>query len=121
MTSLQRHSQIVLWKVWSLCVGGQLTVDELNSLIAHAHRRIEQLERQVDEQQSSEQRRVSEALRQQGQEHETLVEERLTQEKQRMNAELDMLRQQWVLTTDVIGCLSVNICICSLCVFLASA
>jgi len=81
-----------------VCVDGQLTADELNSLIAHAHRRIEQLEKQLAEQQSAEQRRVEVALSHHRDETRSLAEERLKQEKQRMQAELEMLNQQWVLT-----------------------
>jgi len=83
-----------------MCVGytdGQLTADELNSLIAHAHRRIEQLERQLVDQQTAEQRRADEALGRHKEEHQSLAEERLKQERERMQAELDLLKQQWVL------------------------
>ena len=84
-------------KVTWVFLDGKLTADELNSLIAHAHRRIEQLEKQLAQQQSAEQRRVDEALIQHREEHQSLAEERLKQEKQRMQAELDLLKQQWVL------------------------
>jgi len=78
-------------------VDGQLTADELNSLIAHAHRRIEQLETQLAKQQSAEQQRINVALGQHRDENQSLTEERLNQEKQRMQAELEVLKQQWVL------------------------
>jgi coenzyme F420-reducing hydrogenase delta subunit len=39
-------------------LGKKLTEDELNSLIAHAHRRIEQLQKQLAEQIALEQVRV---------------------------------------------------------------
>jgi len=69
----------------------------LNSLIAHAHRRIEQLEKLLAEQQSAEKQRVDVALGLRGEENQSLAEERLKQERQRMQAELEMLKQQWVL------------------------
>jgi len=78
-------------------VDGQLTADELNSLIAHAHRRIEQLEKQLAKQQSAEQQRINMVLGQHRDENQLLTEERLTQEKQRMQAELEVLKRQWVL------------------------
>jgi len=86
-------------------IDGQLTADELNSLIAHAHRRTEQLEKQLAEQQSAEQRRVEVVLGQHKEEHESLAEERLKQERQKMQAELEMLKQQWV--NDHVICLTV--------------
>ncbi|XP_038070737.1 MICOS complex subunit MIC60-like [Patiria miniata] len=45
--------------------GKKLTEDELNSLIAHGHRRIEQLQHQLAEQQALEQRRLQEAIEKQ--------------------------------------------------------
>ena len=74
-----------------------LTADELNSLIAHAHRRMEQLEKQLAEQQSAEQRQIDAALGHLKQENELLADERLKQERQKMQAELEMLKQQWVM------------------------
>jgi len=78
---------------------GRLTADELNSLIAHAHRRIEQLEKLLAEQQSAEQQRLNAALGHHHDESQTLAEERLKEEKQRMQTELEMLKRQWVLIT----------------------
>jgi len=83
--------------VLDISVDGQLTADELNSLVAHAHRRIEQLEKLLAEQQSAEQQRVNVALGHHKEENQSLAEERLKQEKERMQDELDMLKQQWVL------------------------
>jgi len=83
-------------------VEGQLSADELNSLIAHAHRRIEQLEKQLTEQQTAEQQRVNVALSQLREENRSLAEERLKHEKEQMSAELQMLKRQWVLITSVV-------------------
>jgi mitofilin len=74
---------------------GQLTEDELNSLIAHAHRRIEQLQKQLAEQQAAEQQRMSVALEQQKAEDSRLAEERVEREKERMKAELSIIKQKW--------------------------
>lgn len=75
---------------------GRLTADELNSLIAHAHRRIEQLERRLEKQRTSERTHVEGVLGQQRQEHELLTEERLKQEREKMQDELGVIRQQRV-------------------------
>jgi len=79
------------------CAEGQLSADELNSLIAHAHRRIEQLEKQLAEQRTAERQRVDVALGQLREENRSLAEERLTHEREQMQAELEMLKRQWVL------------------------
>jgi len=80
-----------------VCAEGQLTADELNSLIAHAHRRIEQLEKQLAGQQTAEQQRVNVALSQLRDENELLAEQRLVREKEQMQAELETLKRHWVL------------------------
>lgn len=80
---------------------GQLSADELNSLIAHAHRRIEQLEKQLAEQRTAEQQRVNTALGQLRDENQSLAEERLTHEKEQMHAELERLKRQWVEESEV--------------------
>jgi mitofilin len=46
-------------------LGKKLTEDELNSLIAHAHRRIEQLQKQLAEQIALEQVRIQQSMEQQ--------------------------------------------------------
>lgn len=48
---------------------GKLSPDDLNSLIAHAHRRIDQLNRELAEQRVREQIRIEAALDQQKHEH----------------------------------------------------
>jgi len=84
--------------VFSAAEDGQLTPDELNSLIAHAHRRIEQLEKLLAKHRSAEQQRLNAALSHHADENQMLANERLKQERQKMQAELDMLKQQWVLS-----------------------
>jgi len=81
-----------------VCLEGQLSADELNSLIAHAHRRIEQLERQLAEQRTAEHQRVNVAVSQLREENRSLADERLRHDKEQMSAELEMLKRQWVLT-----------------------
>ncbi|ELT92067.1 hypothetical protein CAPTEDRAFT_228490 [Capitella teleta] len=73
----------------------KMTEEELNSLIAHAHRRIEQLQRQLAAQQSLERKRVDEALTKQQEEDDTLASQRVSQEKQHWQEELRTLKQEW--------------------------
>ena len=42
---------IMVYILGFFSVGGRMTEEELNSLIAHAHRRIDQLQKQLAEQQ----------------------------------------------------------------------
>ncbi|XP_029109950.1 MICOS complex subunit MIC60 isoform X2 [Scleropages formosus] len=53
------------WKGLKMSDVGKLTADDLNSLIAHAHRRIDQLNRELAEQRVREQLRIETALEQQ--------------------------------------------------------
>ncbi|XP_066504789.1 MICOS complex subunit MIC60 isoform X2 [Hoplias malabaricus] len=57
---------------------GKLSVDDLNSLIAHAHRRIDQLNRELAEQRVREQIRIEAALDQQKHEHQRAMEQTMT-------------------------------------------
>lgn len=54
---------------------GKLSADDLNSLITHAHRRIDQLNRELAEQRVREQIRIQTALDQQKHEHQKSVEQ----------------------------------------------
>lgn len=73
-----------------------MTETELNSLIAHAHRRIDQLQKQLAEQQVMEQQRIEKALDRQKEEDSKLTEEMLSREKDRWASELEILKQKWV-------------------------
>lgn len=55
-------------------LAGKLTTDDLNSLIAHAHRRIDQLNRELAEQRVREQIHIESALEQQKLEHQKALE-----------------------------------------------
>ena len=54
---------------------GKLSMDDLNSLIAHAHRRIDQLNRELAEQRVREQIHIETALEQQKLEHQKALEQ----------------------------------------------
>ncbi|XP_070540808.1 MICOS complex subunit MIC60-like [Ptychodera flava] len=68
--------------------GKKLTEDELNSLIAHAHRRVEQLQKQLAEQQTREQQRVSSALEKQKEEDRRAADERVARELEKQRRDL---------------------------------
>ncbi|XP_042211943.1 MICOS complex subunit MIC60-like isoform X2 [Homarus americanus] len=68
-------------------MSNKLTPDELNLLIAHAHRKVLQLQKQVARQQTLEHDRFKEALTKQREEDVKLLEAKIT-------AELDRQRQQ---------------------------
>lgn len=76
---------------------GKLTEEQLNSLIAHAHRRIEQLQRRLDDHQKGEQARLDVALEKQRQLDEKLAEERLKHEEEILKASFELIADQWAL------------------------
>lgn len=88
--------------------GGKMTEEDLNALIAHAHRRIEQLQRQLAEQLTLERQRVDAALDRQRQEDERLTESRLEEERRLFTDQLAVEKSKWVnhfiITTYVNGC-----------------
>ncbi|KAL3863537.1 hypothetical protein ACJMK2_005289 [Sinanodonta woodiana] len=76
--------------------GMKLTEDELNSMIAHAHRRIEQLQKQLAEQIALEQQRVQRALEDQQKEDEKIEKQHLAQEAERLQNEFAIEKEKWV-------------------------
>jgi mitofilin len=76
-------------------IDGQLSEDELNSLIAHAHRRIEQLQKQISDHHDAEQQRLQTALQQQRAECEKLSEDRLERERQLTQNDIGITRQKF--------------------------
>jgi len=74
---------------------GKLTEEELNSLIAHAHRRIEQLQRAVASHQTLEQLHINNALERQKEEDDKHATEQVEREKERWRAEQDVVKQNW--------------------------
>lgn len=69
---------------------GKLTPDELNSLIAQAHRRIDRLNRELAEQRVREPLRVEAALKQQRQEHKGALERAVATALERHHQELNL-------------------------------
>lgn len=60
--------------VFCVLSAGKLSEDDLNALIAHAHRRIDQLNRELAEQRVSEQIHIDSALEQQKLEHQKTLD-----------------------------------------------
>ncbi|KAK2165818.1 hypothetical protein LSH36_45g11018 [Paralvinella palmiformis] len=75
--------------------GSKLSEEELNALIAHAHRRIDQLQRQLAEQLASEQLRIDAALEKQQEADEKLLEERIKQEREKLERDFLLTKDQW--------------------------
>jgi len=75
---------------------GHLTPTELNSLIGHAHRRVDQLQRELVEQTALEPLRMDAALNKQRVNDERLSDEMIALERQRFAAEVTRLHDAWV-------------------------
>ncbi|XP_048452754.1 MICOS complex subunit MIC60 isoform X5 [Rhincodon typus] len=69
-------------------LAGQLSTDDLNSLIAHAHRRIDQLNRQLAEQHVREQQHIEKALEQQKLENKKSLDTAVTKALEHYQAEI---------------------------------
>lgn len=74
----------------------KLTEEELNALIAHAHRRIEQLQRTLAEQVAMEAKRIQDALEQQKKEEDLLTTKLVMIENERLKDTFAMEKQNWV-------------------------
>ena len=70
--------------------------EELNLLIAHAHRRIDQLQCQLAEYQSLEQLHIQGALNKQKEEDERLAQEMVKAERFRLDAAHSLDKERWV-------------------------
>jgi len=79
-----------------------LSEEELNALIAHAHRRIDQLQRQLAEQLASEQLRIDAALEKQQEADEKLLEDRIKQEREKLERDFLLTKDQWVSYRDIV-------------------
>ena len=79
-----------------LTESGQLTTPELNSLIGHAHRRVDQLQRQLVEQSGMEPLRLEATLDNERAKDARLIDEEVAQERKRFVAETTKLHDAWV-------------------------
>ncbi|XP_052772332.1 MICOS complex subunit MIC60-1-like [Mya arenaria] len=75
--------------------GHKLTEEELNVLIAHAHRRIEQLQRQLAQYEASQNQRLQQSLSDQRDEDELITQARVKQEREKMLQEFELMKQRW--------------------------
>ncbi|KAK2162470.1 hypothetical protein LSH36_98g06001 [Paralvinella palmiformis] len=75
----------------------KMTEQQLNSLIAHAHRRIEQLQHSLEEHQKGEQNRIEAALEKQRQLDEEMAKERIKKEHKILDASFELVADQWEL------------------------
>ncbi|XP_036406962.1 MICOS complex subunit MIC60 isoform X2 [Megalops cyprinoides] len=84
------------WKGLKVSDIGRLTADDLNSLIAHAHRRIDQLNRELAEQRVREQIHIEAALEQQKQEDKKVLEAAVTTALEHSREEMRLEQQRKV-------------------------
>ncbi|NXR84963.1 MIC60 protein, partial [Hypocryptadius cinnamomeus] len=75
---------------------GQLSTDDLNSLIAHAHRRIDQLNRELAEQRVREQQHIESALEKQKLEDKKAFEAAVAKALERHKNEIDLEQERKV-------------------------
>lgn len=81
--------------------GKKLSEEELNSLIAHAHRRIEQLQHQLANHLALEKERIQEALDMQRKADESVCDRRIEDEAQKIRNNVDLEKQKWVSKVDI--------------------
>ncbi|NWW82348.1 MIC60 protein, partial [Climacteris rufus] len=82
------------WK--GMSKSGQLSTDDLNSLIAHAHRRIDQLNRQLAEQRVREQQHIEAALQKQKLEDKKAFEAAVAKALERHKSEIELEQEKKV-------------------------
>ncbi|XP_062574094.1 MICOS complex subunit Mic60-like isoform X3 [Saccostrea cucullata] len=75
--------------------GKKLSEDELNSLIAHAHRRIEQLQHQLANHMALEKERIQEALESQKRADDKVCDRRIQDESQKIRNSIDLEKRKW--------------------------
>ncbi|XP_048160668.1 MICOS complex subunit MIC60 isoform X3 [Corvus hawaiiensis] len=79
------------WKGMKIAdLAGQLSTDDLNSLIAHAHRRIDQLNRELAEQRVREQQHIESALEKQKLEDKKAFEAAVAKALERHKSEIEL-------------------------------
>ncbi|CAJ0570260.1 unnamed protein product, partial [Mesorhabditis spiculigera] len=78
--------------------GKHLNEDELNALIAHAHLRVDQLRRQLAEQQTREEQHIAKAIADQRVADERIAQEKLHIELHRVKAQQELAVEKEVLT-----------------------
>lgn len=79
-----------------LLLAGKLSTDDLNALIAHAHRRIDQLNRELAEQRVREQVHIDAALQQQKLEDQRVLERAVSSSLQHVKEEARLEQERKV-------------------------
>lgn len=82
--------------IFCLLLAGKLSEDDLNALIAHAHRRIDQLNRELAEQRVSEQIHIDAALEQQKLQHQKTLEKTVNTALQHVREETRLEQERKV-------------------------
>lgn len=77
-------------------LAGQLSTDDLNSLIAHAHRRIDQLNKELAEQRVREQQHIETALEKQKLEDKRAFEAAVAKALERHKNEIELEQEKKV-------------------------
>jgi len=77
-------------------LAGQLSTDDLNSLIAHAHRRIDQLNKELAEQRVREQQHIDSALEKQKLEDKKAFEAAVAKALERHKSEIETEQEKKV-------------------------
>lgn len=75
--------------------GRKLSDEELNALLAHAYRRIEQIQKELAHQQAMETQRIQQALSDQRDEDELITQARVKQEREKMLDEFTLEKDKW--------------------------
>lgn len=101
--SLTLHSScnVALWSSFS---AGKLSADDLNSLIAHAHRRIDQLNRELAEQRVREQIHIEAALEQQKLEDQKALERAVASALEHRREDLRLEQEKKVCDSALLYC-----------------
>ena len=73
-----------------------MTEEELNALIAHAHRRVDQLQRQLAEQIACESQHIEKSLEQQRSEDDIICRQRVAAEEERLRQAFMLEKEKWV-------------------------
>ncbi|NXX93082.1 MIC60 protein, partial [Centropus bengalensis] len=94
--SKSAHSVTPCWLHAVAFISGQLSTDDLNSLIAHAHRRIDQLNRELAEQRVREQQHIETALEKQKLEDKKAFEAAVAKALERHKSQIEMEQEKKV-------------------------
>lgn len=87
-------------------LAGQLSTDDLNSLIAHAHRRIDQLNKELAEQRVREQQHIESALEKQKLEDKKAFEAAVAKALEHHKSEIEIEQEKKVKWRNTAGWIS---------------